>query len=195
MAIDISKRLGLTFGSLKMIRPCCAPESSRRKDKNSCRWVECLCACGKTHVALVHKIISGNTKSCGCLNHPSGERSPCFRGHKEISLAFYSQIRNTALGGTSKRKRTCKEFNLSIEDMWELFIKQKRRCALSGVELYFHSRSERNDGTASLDRIDSNKNYEIGNVQWVHKHVNIMKNAFPQEYFLDFCEKITRHVK
>ena len=44
--------------------------------------------------------------------------------------------------------------------------------------------------TASLDRIDSSKGYVIGNVQWVHKDINIMKNKFDNQYFIDMCKKI-----
>jgi hypothetical protein len=32
-----------------------------------------------------------------------------------------------------------------------------------------------------MDRIDSNKGYVEGNVQWVYKYVNLMKRDFPQE--------------
>lgn len=45
-------------------------------------------------------------------------------------------------------------------------------------------------GTASLDRIDSSKGYIEGNVQWVHKYVNVMKWDFSMEEFLDICRKI-----
>ena len=37
--------------------------------------------------------------------------------------------------------------------------------------------------------------YIKGNVQWLHKHVNIMKNSFPQEMFIYLCNKITENNK
>ena len=47
--------------------------------------------------------------------------------------------------------------------------------------------------TASLDRIDSSLGYTIGNVQWVHKHVNVMKNIYPQNMFLFICCEVAKN--
>jgi hypothetical protein len=44
--------------------------------------------------------------------------------------------------------------------------------------------------TASLDRIDSSKGYIEGNLQWVHKDVNIMKMDLSQVEFIDYCVKV-----
>ena len=44
--------------------------------------------------------------------------------------------------------------------------------------------------TASVDRIDSNKGYEKGNIQIVHKIVNRMKWSLNQKAFIWFCKKI-----
>ena len=77
--------------------------------------------------------------------------------------------------------------------MWELFLKQNRRCALTGEELTFHSKDHVCDGTASLDRKDSKKPYTIDNVQWVHKTVNFMKRNEDQTKFIEWCQKIVDH--
>mgnify|MGYP007044016634 CR=1 FL=1 len=47
--------------------------------------------------------------------------------------------------------------------------------------------------TASLDRIDSSKGYIEGNVQWVHKDINWMKQDFNEEYFIFLCSEITKN--
>lgn len=39
----------------------------------------------------------------------------------------------------------------------------------------------------SLDRIDSSRGYEVGNVQWVTKYVNWAKNDLSQEDFINLC--------
>lgn len=54
------------------------------------------------------------------------------------------------------------------------------------------SKSELSD--KSLDRIDSKKGYVVGNVQWVHKDINRMKNTFPQDYFIQVCKQIAAKV-
>jgi len=72
---------------------------------------------------------------------------------------------------------------------FQLFISQQQKCALSGQEIFL-SEKEKNT-TASLDRIDSNQGYEIGNVQWVHKDLNIMKNQISEQEFKQFCKLVS----
>mgnify|MGYP003351787189 CR=1 FL=1 len=71
-----------------------------------------------------------------------------------------------------------------LEYLNDLFIEQQGKCKLSGIEISLPKKWNDKNYTASLDRIDSDKGYEKGNVQWVHKHINVMKNIFPQELFL-----------
>lgn len=47
--------------------------------------------------------------------------------------------------------------------------------------------------TASLDRIDSSKGYVEGNVQWVHKDVNYIKQDLEESYFKKLCKLITEN--
>lgn len=83
-------------------------------------------------------------------------------------------------------------FNVSIDYGWALFLKQKGRCAITGVELNFPIQKH-GGGTASLDRIDSSKGYIEGNVQWVHKSVNVMKQSFLLPELIEWCKKIVCH--
>ncbi len=50
-----------------------------------------------------------------------------------------------------------KIFNLTVDDLSEIYEAQDRKCALSGVPLEFHSLKGTN---ASLDRKDSNIGYK-----------------------------------
>jgi archaellum component FlaC len=73
-------------------------------------------------------------------------------------------------------------------------LKQNKLCALSGLPIKFARANKRTSETsASLDRIDSTKNYVEGNVQWVHKEVNIMKNVYNQEHFIEMCKLIANN--
>ena len=47
--------------------------------------------------------------------------------------------------------------------------------------------------TASLDRIDSSKGYIEGNVQWVHKRVNLMKGNMSTENFIEWCNLVVKN--
>lgn len=44
--------------------------------------------------------------------------------------------------------------------------------------------------TASLDRIDSSKGYEIGNIQFISTAINYMKNTMSHEDTLKLCKII-----
>ena len=74
--------------------------------------------------------------------------------------------------------------------MWRLFLIQKRKCALTNKILNFGKRSRSVQCTASLDRIDSKKGYENGNVQWVHKDINKIKWDYDQDYFIEMCKLV-----
>lgn len=56
-----------------------------------------------------------------------------------------------------------------------------------------HWRNRAIEQTASLDRIDSSKGYIEGNIQWIHKELNWLKNDLDEMVLVDWCEKITRH--
>lgn len=88
------------------------------------------------------------------------------------------------------------EFNLSKAYLYRLYTKQNNKCALSGVDIKFSENY--NDhltggNSASLDRIDSSKGYVKGNVQWVHKKLNIMKQAMNNEEFVNWCRIISEY--
>lgn len=82
------------------------------------------------------------------------------------------------------------EFNITMEYAWDLYLNQNKECALSGLPIKFGFTRNKNDETALLGRINSKLGYVESNVQWVHKHVNMMKNAYSQEYFIKLCKLI-----
>lgn len=48
--------------------------------------------------------------------------------------------------------------NIDIKFAWELYVKQEKKCALSGLPIVFAiSNKKSSETTASLDRIDSSK--------------------------------------
>lgn len=93
------------------------------------------------------------------------------------------------------------DYSVTPEYLWTLFMQQNGRCALSGVDITLdpkhsvHFREKKHTQTASLDRIDNNKGYVEGNVQWVHKDINSMKGDLNQDQFVHLCELISEVVK
>lgn len=146
---------------------------------NKRKMAKCVCDCGN----LINIRYDSLTKtlSCGCLKGSSMKRKLInekdYKKYK-INKTIYADIKKTA-------KRRNIEFNLSIDYLWELFIKQNKKCSLSGLDLQFSNLSTYK--TASLDRIDSSKGYIEGNVQWVHKDINRMKSFLYQDNFIELC--------
>lgn len=95
-----------------------------------------------------------------------------------------------------KAKERNLEWSLSCEYLWNLFLQQGKKCALSGVELNISSsinknhNIDRSNHTASLDRIDNNLPYIEGNVQWIHKTLNAMRRQYSVEEFVWWCSKV-----
>jgi hypothetical protein len=187
--------IGKKFGLLTVVEYSHPSFGSRGK-----HYWKCKCECGNTSTVRDSHLLSGTIRSCGCLHRKQGKDSPFFKGCGEIPLDYFSIIRRGAIGG-GKLNRKPKEFNITIEYIWELFLKQKRKCALSGLEIGFEGTRLENKCkntsrfTASLDRIDSSLGYLVGNIQWVHKHINIMKNSFDTQTFLYYCKSITEYNK
>jgi len=125
----------------------------------------------------------------GCKNckgdQMSGTKSTHWKGGKYIPGYFIAKIKSKNL---ERRSKTI-EFDLSYEYLDELWISQQGKCAYTGEDLNF-GRSKV-AGSASLDRIDSSLGYVKGNVQFVHKDVNIMKWDLSEDRFLEICKKIT----
>lgn len=87
------------------------------------------------------------------------------------------------------------EFKITIEDAWEQFKGQDGKCALSGLPIDLPKSRYELDSikTASLDRIDSSIGYTKENIQWVHKHINMMKRALVQSEFIELCKAVAQH--
>lgn len=152
-------------------------------------WYTCRCDCGD-----VTRIVRGNLKrnpSCGCLKHRKASNNPGWTGHGDISGYMWARIRHQAY-----RKSRTLPFTITLEYVWDLYQKQEGKCALTGwpitVELSSKQKSTR---TASLDRIDSSRGYEPGNVQWVHKDVNQMKWTLSAERFIEVCKVVAERFK
>lgn len=181
------RKAGMKFGLLTLLT-----SESRPAKNGTRRFWQCKCDCGN----LVErrddylKSFPDNNFSCGC-NHSMktnlGKKSINWHGYEDISGYYVARLRV----GAKKRKI---EFNITIQEMWDVFIKQDKRCALTGIELMLkESIRTPEEMTASLDRIDSQKGYIKDNIQWVHKDVNRMKNGYTEERFKEICLLVAEH--
>ena len=163
------------------------PLKIHSKDRNGHNRLLCKCDCGETCTVLGTHLVKGAITSCGC-SRPKGKNINFFKGYEDISMNFwYNHIIKSANGSKGRRKI---ELSISIKEAWELYEKQNKKCALSNLPIKFPIKWNDKSYTASLDRIDSSKGYTLDNIQWVHKDINIMKNKFDQDYFMQMCKLI-----
>lgn len=170
-------------------------KSNRGTISNRKMW-RCQCECGNICDLRITALLSEDSryKKEGCVDC----RNPFlsykqWKGYGEISSTYWHSI--------IKRD---KEINITIEYIWDLFLKQNRKCALSGIKLTFAPvRKNTTEGnkaysslqTASLDRIDSKKGYIKGNVRWIHKDINNMRQDYTDEEFIDYIKLIYTYQK
>ncbi len=81
------------------------------------------------------------------------------------------------------------DWDVSHEYLANLLLKQDMKCKLTGWDI---SALNVSNNTASLDRINSKLGYVEGNVQWVHKMVNMCKQNYSQEEFINMCKAINQ---
>jgi hypothetical protein len=156
-------------------------------NKSHQHWnVECI-YCKNMYVRQKQKVVEGKLGCKNCKgNQQSGNKSVHWKGGEHVPGFFVAKIKKAAV-----RKTRTLEFDLSFDYLDNLWISQQGRCAYTDEKLWF-GRSKVS-GNASLDRIDSAFGYIEGNVQFVHKDVNIMKWDLSEERFLEICKKITKN--
>lgn len=140
---------------------------------------ECVCSCGKISNVVTANLLSGNTQSCGCRK--AGKSIYVVDNYHRLTYKkSFRKIRQNA-----KNKKL--EFNITIDYIETLMKLQNNRCFLSNILIHIE------DGSASLDRIDSSKGYIEGNVQWVHRTYNRMKNILTQKEFIQLCKLVSNN--
>ena len=150
----------------------------------------CQCDCGKQEIKRKDWVHSGRTKSCKSCSAKltASKYPPPIRrtGYGELSGTHFLSIR----AGATRRNIA---FELSPKFIWDLYEKQKGRCALTDIPISL-TRDLKGQNvnwdviTASLDRIDNSKGYVDGNVWWVHKEVNRLKNNYTLEELLHWSK-------
>lgn len=152
------------------------------------------CDCGKIELRRKDHVDRQRTKSCkSCSAKLTVSKYPMpvnRTGCKGLSGTHFLSIKS----GADKRNIA---FELSPEYLWNLYVEQNSKCAITGVDIVLVNKIKTTNPdwsviTASLDRIDSSKSYQPGNVWWVHKRVNRLKNDFSMDELLYWSQAIVK---
>lgn len=185
--VDISKK---KFGRLKPIRYV-----GNRK------WL-CRCDCGKYKEIDKSSLTCGKTKSCGCLSSEIASIRGKKHGMKKAIAA--AKLVNTKFSGEvaiyrdlynqykSKAKGRKIKFNLNFDTFRQLLSGNCFYCDKKPNQKHnYHGRIILYNG---IDRVDSSKGYEEGNVVSCCKVCNMAKSNMPLEEFIAHIEKIYKNL-
>lgn len=148
-------------------------------NSNRVEW-KCQCLkCNNIFIVTSTNLQSNHSKQC-----KQCRIKQLWGGYGGIPLTVWSTIARSA-------KRRNININITIKDIWDLLEKQNGKCALTGRTLVMCKNGKKR--TASLDRIDSKLDYNIDNIQWIHKDLNNMKQCYTNEYFIKTCQEVTKY--
>jgi len=167
---------GMRFGRLIAFR--LHPKRLRRR----AQWV-CICDCGNVHTVTSDRLLSGNTKSCGCLNHevklPEGE------------VAFRQVIGIYKLNA----KKRGLSFLLTDDQFRDI---TQMECHYCGSHLSMTKVNGRGNGSFrhnGVDRVDNESGYTLDNCVPCCDICNRAKAAMKYSDFIQWISKIKEYGK
>jgi len=126
-------------------------------DKRWRKWYKVKCDCGVEKVVLGASLVSGNTKSCGCLGTELRKARRISGNHTEITAIILGYKRHAINRGF--------EWILSREQVKEIIKKDCLYCGSPPTNKKKTKNSIEDKGLlySGIDRIDSSKDYTEDN--------------------------------
>ena len=143
-----------------------------------------LCNAEQTYSRLDHlkAALKGDWKCKSCSNSTNN-----FKGR--LGRMPYTWFEMKRKGGISRGLL----WDLEPQDIINLYEQQNGLCALTNWPITWSEKGL--TATVSIDRIDSSEGYIKDNVQLLHKDVNMAKQQYSQDYFIEMCKAIGNKVK
>lgn len=138
-----------------------------------------VCGCEQAYTRYDHARQStlAGWRCKKCVAKDKGFSANSAVGNKQ---RLYNKFRKSANSRRIEWNLTLKEFASSFNGF----------CALTGWPIDMSYGID----NASLDRIDSSKGYAKDNIQWVHTMVNMSKNRYNQQKFVEMCIAVARNM-
>lgn len=132
---------------------------------------------------------SNNCKKC----ESERKREARKKSYNNDVETFFTQL----LNGCRGRARRSKKFNfdLTLEQVVNLYEEQGHKCAISGLDMTTIKGSGHLLLNASIDRINAGKDYTISNIRLICNHINMMRSNLSDEELFNFCKSIVDYNK
>jgi hypothetical protein len=158
--------VGTVFGNLTVL------SVNEKGSKNPVKLLtyKCLCSCGKKTIIPAVSLVSGNTKSCGCLVKTMNRLRPYEATYRRACRQI--------------KRLSNREMELSYDDF--LKLTEQKCCHYCGAGIKWVEYPTKDQNTPyNLDRKDNEKGYSVDNVVVCCKLCNFTKaNRFTYDEFL-----------
>lgn len=191
-------KIGLKFNRLEIIEVC-GPEYFPGGQRKTTQVI-CKCDCGNTKKVALADLKRESVVSCGCYKqseiYKEKHRINAIRLNsskyldKNNKIDKYSPFRALLKNCKNIGRKKCE---ICLEDIKKQWEKQNGICIYSGVSLIlplFNDIKTPAFLTASIDRIDSSKNYTKDNIQIISITCNFAKNKLSHDEMKQFIDII-----
>ncbi len=176
--------LGVVFGRLTVMERIPA-----KCGKRNTHFYTCMCACGKSTTVQRSHLVSGATRSCGCLQKEMNRLGGLPRDNAGFN-AILRQIKKSARNrGYSLELSEDMIFILVTSDCYYCGLSPNRQVAET-QHMYEPSKLKWN----GIDRVDSLRDYTLDNVVACCTQCNYAKRNYSSESFIEMCRRVAeRH--
>ena len=184
---DISTDLvGQQFGRLIVV--------AKEGTKNRNVYFKCLCECGNERSVNKYLLVSGKTRSCGCLRKEIMRTTMTTHGHAQcgkntLEYRVWAAMKSRCNNPNNEDYPNYGGRGIKVCDEWSKDFYKFYQDIASEIGVH--------PGKGySIDRIDTNGNYEPGNVRWTtgkiqarNRRTTVKVNYRGQEvYLIDLSE-------
>ena len=146
---------GKQFNHLTVIK-----QAERTKDRHI-RW-ECKCDCGNITFVSSRDLITGHTKSCGCIQKEAVRKSRYVHGDRNARLySVWKSMKKRCENPNHKDYKWYGAKGVTVCEEWHDYSVFKQWALDNGYN------ETANKGECTIDRINPYGNYEPNNCRWV----------------------------